>query len=151
MKSYFRTLYVSLFVIALLIIPVFFAAAQTLTPIGGGSDPPPIGGGSDGPQLIPNPLKSDNIQCLIVNILNFVSSIGAILVALMIIYTGYKFVVARGNPKEISEAKTALFYTLLGALILLGAVVIANVLAGTLNQVLQGNSAIPEVNLRACE
>ena len=39
----------------------------------------------------------------------------------MLIYVGYLFVVARGVPGEITKAKDALLWTVVGALILLGA------------------------------
>lgn len=43
----------------------------------------------------------------------------------MLVYVGYLFVVARGNPGEIEAARKALLWTLIGALILLGAKAIA--------------------------
>jgi len=39
----------------------------------------------------------------------------------MVIYTGFLFVMARGNPSKIEEARTALLWTLIGGVILLGA------------------------------
>lgn len=54
-------------------------------------------------------------------ILDFVIDIGAIIVMLMLVYVGYLFVVTQGNETKLTEAKNALLWTLIGALILLGA------------------------------
>lgn len=43
----------------------------------------------------------------------------------MMVYVGYLFVSARGEPGEITKARQALLWTVVGALILLGAQVIA--------------------------
>lgn len=80
-----------------------------------------------------NPLKgadcsSGNGNCLesfLINILKFVVRIGAIIVILMLVYVGFKFVAARGEPGEITKAREMLLWTVVGALILLGAQVIA--------------------------
>jgi len=79
-----------------------------------------------------NPLNSGdctpNGNCLM-NFLNrilaFVVRIGAIVVVLMLVFVGYKFVAARGEPAKITEARGMLLWTVVGALILLGAQVIA--------------------------
>lgn len=68
-----------------------------------------------------NPLKADSFSGLLTDILDFVVQIGTVVVILMIVYVGFMFVVARGNDGKISEARQALLWTLVGALILLGA------------------------------
>lgn len=62
---------------------------------------------------------------LLQSILNFVIQIGTIIVIMMLVYVGYKFVVAQGEPGKITEARNMLLWTVIGALILLGAKVIA--------------------------
>jgi hypothetical protein len=42
------------------------------------------------------------------------------------------FVVSKGNPEELKKAKTTLYWTIIGALILLGAQVIAKIIENTL-------------------
>jgi hypothetical protein len=82
--------------------------------------------------LLENPLKNiDSIEELISIILNLVWKIGVWILAGFIIYTGFLFVSARGNPAKIKEAGEALKYTLIGGLILLGAWVIAEAIIGT--------------------
>lgn len=61
----------------------------------------------------------------LVKILSFIIRIGAIAVVLMLVYVGYLFVIARGEPGKIIEARSALLWTVIGALILLGSQAIA--------------------------
>ena len=73
-----------------------------------------------------NPLGAGtDIQKLINQILAFVIRIGAIVVILMLVYVGFLFVTARGEPAKITAARQALLWTIVGALILLGAQVIS--------------------------
>ena len=69
-----------------------------------------------------NPLKSGtSLESFLGNILQFVVRIGTIAVILMLIFVGFKFVMARGAPAEIEKAKGMLLWTIIGALVLLGA------------------------------
>ncbi len=116
----------------------------------GGGNPDITNGRCDPKTQICNPLKAKKLHCLVADVLNLVSSIGAIVVALFIIYSGYLFVTARGNPSKIEEAKRAIGYTLLGAAIVLGATVIANGISGTLSQILAENRNLPTISTTAC-
>jgi len=69
-----------------------------------------------------------NGNCLssfLLNILDFVITIGSIVVILMLVLVGFKFVVAQGVPGKIEEARTMLLWTVIGALVLLGSKAIA--------------------------
>lgn len=68
-----------------------------------------------------NPLEADTLEKFLMDILDFVIRIGTVAVILMLVFVGYKFVAAQGKPTEIEEAKKMLLWTVLGALILLGA------------------------------
>jgi heme/copper-type cytochrome/quinol oxidase subunit 2 len=73
-----------------------------------------------------NPLAGQgSLESFLMSILDFVIRIGAIAVVLMLVYTGYKFVEAQGAPDKIAEARRMLIWTVIGALILLGAKAIA--------------------------
>lgn len=89
-----------------------------------------------------NPLGGDggpdSLFGLLMGILDFVIEVGAIVVAAMMVYVGYLFVVARGNPTKIEEARRAFIYTLIGALIVLGSKAIAVGIAATVGA-LAGN------------
>jgi hypothetical protein len=73
-----------------------------------------------------NPLKGGtSLMSFLNSILDFIIQIGTIVVILMMVFVGYKFVAARGEPAKITEARSALLWTLVGALILLGSKAIA--------------------------
>jgi len=86
---------------------------------------------------IENPLGNgiDTIPKFIEAVINIVLIVGIPIVVLAIIYTGFLFVKAQGNPEEITKAKNALMYTLIGATLLLGAFVIANAIGKTVDEI----------------
>ncbi len=104
--------------------------------IGGGQPGDSIGGGSPGTTSVTrldNPLTINTIWDFVEKILNIVVSIGIPIVAFFIILSGFRFVSARGNPEALGEAKRMLLYTLIGAVLLLGAWVIAQAISGTVD------------------
>jgi Type IV secretion system pilin len=85
-----------------------------------------------GPGKICNPIpKVGSLPDLIKTILEGVLKIGIPVIALAIIYSGFLFVFARGNPEKLTKAKDALLYTLIGAAILLGSWAIATMIQTT--------------------
>jgi len=95
----------------------------------------PVGGGTPG---LPNPLVGgvDSLHALLKIILtNIVLPIGSIVVVLMIIYSGFLFVTARGSEDKIEKAKHVLTYVVIGTAILFGSVVISSVIGNTLCQI----------------
>ncbi len=83
-----------------------------------------------------NPLGSTRtLPELIDGILRIVLTIGIPVIALAIIYSGFKFVMAQGNATALQEARRNLLYVLIGAGILLGAYVIAEAVVGTINAI----------------
>ena len=84
-----------------------------------------------------NPLGNNinDIPSFIKAIINIVLIVGIPIVVLAIIYVGFLFVKAQGNPEEITKAKQALIYTLIGAALLLGAFVIANAIGKTVEEI----------------
>ncbi len=93
--------------------------------------------GSGKPITLINPLGDNDITLpkLIERILSIALKIGTPLVALAIIYTGYLFIAAQGNPTKLADAKKTLMYVLIGAAILLGAYAIAKALVATINAI----------------
>ena len=81
---------------------------------------------------ITNPIKANTINDFIKQILVGVLKIGIPIIALAIIYSGFLFVSARGNSKELETAKKALMYSLIGAAILLGSWAIAQIISETI-------------------
>lgn len=92
--------------------------------------------GSEDYTRLKNPLEGtvDSIPGFVETLLRIVLLVGVPLVALAIIYSGFLFVAAQGNPKKLEEARSTFLYTLVGAAIVLGAVVIAQAIGGTIEQ-----------------
>ncbi len=82
--------------------------------------------------------KYHNINDFIKALIGLALDVGVPIAAIMIMYSGFKFVTARGNPGEIEKAKELFFYTVIGAAILLGAFVIRDVIEGTVGKVIKG-------------
>ena len=74
-------------------------------------------------------------QFFIKAIVNIVLVVGVPIVALAIIYTGFLFVAAQGNPESLKKAKSALVYTIVGGAILLGAFIIAEAISKTVDEI----------------
>ena len=107
--------------------PCGASAANQNPPQGGNQNvvnPPQ--GGNPGVTLM-NPLGTGTtINSFLLSILNIITNtIGPVIVILMLVYVGFKFVAAQGNESKLTEAKQMLLWTVIGALVLLGAKVIA--------------------------
>jgi|SRR3989338_3242259 len=84
------------------------------------------------PGKLCNPIpKVTSLGGLIHTLIEGILKIGMPIIALAIIYCGFLFVKAQGKPEEISKAKSALLYTLIGAAILLGSWAIAQMIRDT--------------------
>jgi hypothetical protein len=93
--------------------------------------------GGSGTGGLQNPFKSLNsfptILAAIMN--NIVLPIAVPFIAVMIMYSGFLFVIARekGSVVKLAEAKKTFLYTMIGAVIILGSFVIANAIQGTVS------------------
>jgi hypothetical protein len=120
--------------IAFLILLPLFVFAQT-PPV---TTEPPVTVNQPIGINIPNPLKNSDgsLMSLIVQILNnIVMPIGAVLCVIWIIYAGFKYVTAQGNPKAIGDAHQTLLWALVGTGILLGAAGISQVIQATIKSI----------------
>lgn len=87
---------------------------------------------------IPNPTNAGStLMSVLQALLNrVVMPIAAVLVVMYIIYAGFTFVTAQGNPKKIEDAKQRLLWALIGSGILLGAAAISGVVESTIRGLL---------------
>jgi Type IV secretion system pilin len=95
-----------------------------------GSDPAPQNdqpGGSLSYSL-ENPLAFDSIQSFIIAILNIIIVLATPIVVIFIILAGFKYVTARGNASQVQEATQALTYAIIGGVLIIGAVAIAEII-----------------------
>ena len=82
-----------------------------------------------------NPLgTNDDIFDFIKSVADVVARLGAAIVVIMVIYSGFLFVQAQGNEEKIKVARRNLFWTLVGALVLLGAATLAIVVQNVAEQ-----------------
>jgi hypothetical protein len=134
----------SRFITVLYLIILSTSRTFAQTPSGSSTNPDPSGSSTnpapDATSFIglENPLASggvEDIPTLVEKILEIVLTIGVPIVAVMIIYSGYLFIKARGNPDGLKEAKKNLLGVLIGAAILLGAYVIAETVVNTINAI----------------
>ena len=56
-------------------------------------------------------------------------------IVFFIIYAGFLYVTAQGNPEKIKKAHNALLYALIGGLLILGANVLLIIITNTINQI----------------
>lgn len=82
--------------------------------------------------LLENPIKAKTFQQLVEAILKVVVTIGTPIAILAIIYSGFLFVKARGKPEDLVTARTALLWTIIGVVVLLGAQLLATIIKGTI-------------------
>jgi hypothetical protein len=81
----------------------------------------------------PTPLVGTLYE-FVVAVLSIVIKIGIPVVVILLIWTGYLFVTAQGDPAGLKTAKKALFGSVVGATILLCAVLIATVIRATIGE-----------------
>ena len=79
-----------------------------------------------------NPIDgSDDLPSFVVTIAKALVILLTPLVVIMVLYSGFLFVTARGNAEKLGSAKDALLYTLIGAAIVLGAEGFATIIQNT--------------------
>ncbi len=83
-----------------------------------------------------NPLNSSfsSIPNFIAGALKVMVMVALPIIALFLVYAGFLFVSARGNSEQIDKAKKNFFYVIIGAILILGAWVIATLIGGTITQ-----------------
>ena len=86
---------------------------------------------TSGSGILRNPLQAPDLATLLSEILGYVVKIGSIFLVLMLVFVGFQFVMAQGNPEKVQSARSSLLWTAVGGLLLLGAQAIAMVIAST--------------------
>lgn len=89
-----------------------------------------------------NPLAATNFCVLIKTILDAVLIIGMPIAVLFLVWVGFSFILAQGNPEKLKDAQKNFLNTVIGIAIFLGAWAIAKIIAATLQGL--GVSAVNE-------
>ena len=82
-----------------------------------------------------NPLKFNDIQSFISGALKTLVVVALPIITLFIVISGFMFVAELGKPEKLSKAKENFVYVIIGALLILGAWVLATLIGGTVSQV----------------
>lgn len=83
-----------------------------------------------------NPLNSNfsTIPAFIAGALKVLVIVALPIITLFLVISGFMFVFARGNASKLEDAKKNFVYVIIGALLILGAWVIATLIGGTVTQ-----------------
>jgi hypothetical protein len=125
-----------LFLLAFFVLPLLVQADTVSVPAGASTVSVPAGGqtvGSGVSVTVTNPLGVSSFCGLIQALLTGAIQIGIPIAVLFIVYAGFKFVLARGNSEKLKEARQNFLWTIIGIGIFLGAWLLANVIANTVN------------------
>lgn len=81
-----------------------------------------------------NPLRFDDLGSLLEAILEAVILIAFPVLVLFLVYAGFLFIAAQGNPEKLANARRVFIWALIGALIVLGAQAISLLIGDTVRQ-----------------
>ncbi len=90
------------------------------------------------PGGLQDPLKFCNITQFVQGVLQAFVMISLPILSFFIVYAGFQFVMARGNPGKIGDAKRNFYWLIAGAILILSAWALATLIANTINQVAGG-------------
>ena len=91
--------------------------------------------GGSGYTTLKNPIDSNTFTQLIDRIIEFILFLAVPVLVIAIIWVGLLFVLAQGNEGKLKTAKSNLFWTLVGAAVIIGAKLIKEVLKGTIGAI----------------
>lgn len=72
-----------------------------------------------------NPIQAQDFAQVVKRIADILVKIGLPLATIFLVYAGLLFVTAKGNEEQLTKAKTAFYWTVLGAALVVGAYAIA--------------------------
>ncbi len=115
--------------LGLVVIP---ALAQEGTGAGAGEG---TGAGGSAVQRVTldNPLRVGSLEALLVAILNIFTILMIPVIVFFIILAGFRYVTAQGNSGQIEEATTTFTYAIIGGVLVLAAVAIAEIISNTVD------------------
>lgn len=87
-----------------------------------------------------SPLNSNfsSIPAFIAGALKALAVIALPIITLFLVISGFLFITAQGNQQKLDTAKKNFFYVIIGALLILGAWILATLIAGTVSQLTRG-------------
>lgn len=86
-------------------------------------------------QQLNSPIGNITIEGFLLKLVGVIILIAVPIIVLAIIFAGFKFVTAGGNAEEIKKARIILWWAVIGALIILGAQVLATAIKQTVTDI----------------
>lgn len=81
-----------------------------------------------------NPLgKTTSIFALVSVILDLVLTLASIVIVIYLIWIGFQYVMARGNPTELSKLHSTFLWTLIGTAVIFSAKLLSQILQNTID------------------
>lgn len=80
-----------------------------------------------------NPLGSSSVYDFLMKIIDIILVFAVPIIVFFIMYAGFMYVMARGEPGKLEDARKALTWTVIGGVIVLGAKLVFEVIEGTVN------------------
>ncbi|MEK7063511.1 MAG: hypothetical protein AAB955_02350 [Patescibacteria group bacterium] len=81
-----------------------------------------------------NPLQTASLSQFLTMLLRLVAEIASPIIVLMIVYIGFLFITAQGNPDKLKKAREYFLWAMIGALLVLGAYALSLAIEGTVSQ-----------------
>lgn len=75
-----------------------------------------------------NPTPFTSVEAFIQGVLNVIMILATPIIVLVIMYSGFLYVTARGNAEQVKQATRSLTYAIIGAILILGAVVMSGII-----------------------
>ncbi len=88
---------------------------------------------NDGSFSLKNPLKVDSVGGLVQNFIEIFSYLAILVAVLAIIWVGFRFIWARGDPTEMNKLKDWLMWIVVGVAVVIGARLIIQIVINTLS------------------
>lgn len=87
-----------------------------------------------------DPLGVKNFCDLVRSLLNIVLAIGVPVAVLFLVWSGFRFILARGNPTELGIARKNFYFVIIGIAIFLGAWTLATIISATIQTLDSSNT-----------
>jgi hypothetical protein len=98
------------------------------------------GSGASNQYIIADPLGNKNICQLAKSLLDIVLAIGIPVAVFFLVWSGFRFILARGRPGELEIARKNFYYVIIGIAVFLGAWTLTSILAATVRTLDTNNS-----------
>ncbi|MBP7770334.1 MAG: hypothetical protein KA066_00245 [Candidatus Pacebacteria bacterium] len=96
-----------------------------------GSNPAINASGGSGTFTLADPLGNKNFCQLVKSLLDIILAIGIPVAVLFLVWSGFKFILARGRPAELEVARKNFYYVIIGIAVFLGAWTLAGIISTT--------------------